>query len=161
MRTFLLAIFFAITTTTSAFATTNQQFSDLFIDSTDATIVDYYKTVVKQIPYTEETCRTVDVPIYGNVGKEPTTGDILTGAIIGGVIGNNIKGEKNGGAAGAVIGGLIGANKGKQQGIVGYKQEEQCSTTTKYTRSSEEVYDYSIVQFTAEGHDYKVRFQKR
>jgi len=125
-----------------------------------AEIVDHYKTVVKQIPYTEETCRVVDVPIYGNVGKEPTTSDILTGAIIGGVIGNNIKGEKNGGAAGAVIGGLIGANKDKKQGIVGYRQEEQCTTTTKYSRSSEEVYDYSSVTFSHEGRSYTLRFVK-
>ena len=125
-----------------------------------AEIVDHYKTVIKQIPYTEETCRLVDVPVYGNVGKEPTTGDILTGAIIGGVIGNNIKGEKNGGAAGAVIGGLIGANKGKEQGVVGYRQEEQCTTSTKYTRSEEEVYDYSTIEFTTGGRDYRLRFKK-
>ena len=150
MRKLVLATIVALFTT-PIYASTNIEIVD---------IVDHYKTVVKQIPYTEETCRIIDVPVYGNVGKEATPGDILTGAIIGGVIGNNIKGEKNGGAAGAVIGGLIGANKDKKQGIVGYRQEEQCTTTTKYSRSSEEVYDYSTVSFSHEGRSYTLRFVK-
>lgn len=147
MRTIFLATFVALITTTASASTT--------------VVTDHYKTVVKQIPYTQETCRLVDVPVYGTVGSEPTTGDILTGAIIGGVIGNNIKGEKNGGAAGAVIGGLLGANnKNKKQTIVGYRQEEQCNTITEYTRSTEEVYDYSTVRFTDGGREYTLRFKK-
>src|SRR6056300_2008771 len=119
---------------------------------------DHYKTIHKKVPYTEQICELVDVPVYGNNGSN--TEDVLTGAIIGGIIGNNIKGEKNGGAAGAVLGGLIGANKDKKQGIVGYRQEEQCTTTTKYSRSSEEVYDYSSVTFSHEGRSYTLRFVK-
>ncbi len=91
-------------------------------------VEDVYQTRIVETP--EQTCRVVDVPIYGNVGNAPSTGDVLTGAIIGGIIGNNLKGEDGGGAAGAVLGGILGAEKSKnRQGIVGYRQEHQCSTT--------------------------------
>ena len=54
-------------------------------------IVDYNKTIIEQQPYTVEVCR--DVQQSGD-----KTGDMLKGAIIGGILGNNIKGEENGGA---------------------------------------------------------------
>lgn len=92
-----------------------------------------YQTRVVTVP--EQTCRIVDVPVYGNVGGGASTGDVLTGAIIGGIIGNNIKGETGGGAAGAVIGGILGAEKGKnKQGIVGYKQQQECTTINHQTQ---------------------------
>ena len=91
-------------------------------------VEDIYQTRIVETP--EQSCGVVDVPIYGNVGGGASTGDVLKGAILGGIIGNNIKGENGGGAAGAVIGGILGAEKGKsKQGIVGYKQEHRCSTT--------------------------------
>ena len=53
-------------------------------------ITDHYKVIIDQQPYNVEVCR--NVPVAGD-----KTADALTGAIIGGIIGNNIKGEKNGG----------------------------------------------------------------
>jgi len=99
-------------------------------------VEEIWQTHTIQTP--EQTCQIIDVPIYGNVGEGASAGDVITGAIIGGIIGNNIKGEKGGGAAGAVIGGILGAEKNKnKQGIVGYKKENQCTTTYRSVQSQE------------------------
>lgn len=79
----------------------------------------------------DKQCRTVEVPIYGNGGKEFDQGGAIIGGIIGGVIGNQIgKGGGNDVATGvgAVAGTIIGGQKTSQQQIVGYRQERQCST---------------------------------
>lgn len=128
----------------------------------EAFVQDQYKTVTKRIPHTENVCKIVDVPVYGSHYNNNNTGDILTGAIIGGIIGNNIKGEKNGGAAGAVIGGLIGNAHGKNtsQTVIGYRQEQRCNNVTSYTTQTQEVYSHSVVTFTHEGRTYRVNFRK-
>jgi|SRR6056300_1049504 len=118
---------------------------------------DHYKTIHKKVPYTEQICELVDVPVYGNNGSN--TEDVLTGAIIGGIIGNNIKGEKNGGAAGAVLGGLLGA-KNRSNRVVGYRQEQQCKNITRYDVTQEQVYSHSTVVFNHNGRQYILRFQK-
>ena len=70
-----------------------------------------YQNVTQRVP--TQTCQIVDVPVYGNNNSGGTLGlnnhfDI-GGAIIGGVIGNNVtKNLDHGGAAGAIIGGLLG-----------------------------------------------------
>lgn len=92
-----------------------------------------WQTRIVTVP--EQSCRIVDVPVYGDVGGGASTGDVLKGAILGGLIGNNIKGENGGGAAGAVIGGILGAEKGKnKQGIVGYRQQQECTTINHQTQ---------------------------
>ena len=53
------------------------------------TTQDHYKNIIIKKPYTVEVCT------QGN-GKSDLD-NFLTGAIVGGAIGNNIPGEKNGG----------------------------------------------------------------
>ena len=118
-----------------------------------------YQTVTKQVP--TQTCQVIDVPVYGNSnqGNGGTLGlnnnfDI-GGAIIGGVIGNNVtKNVDNGGAIGALLGGMIGSQRNKQnsQTIVGYRQEQRCSTS--YTAQTEQVLGYTQIVVDAGG--YKV-----
>jgi len=118
-----------------------------------------YQTITKQVP--TQTCQMVQVPVYGNAnqGNGGTLGlnnnfDI-GGAIIGGILGNNVtKNVENGGAAGAIIGGLIGSQRNKQnnQQIVGYRQEQRCATS--YTQQSEQVLGYTEIVVDAGG--YKV-----
>lgn len=130
-------------------------------DSVNANIRDQYETVTKRIPHTEQICRTVDVPIYGRTGGGASAGDVLGGMIIGGLIGKGATGKDNGAAAGAVIGGMIAADQNQgQQGIVGYRQEQQCTNQTTYTTVTEEVYSHSVITWTDNGRTYRLRFQR-
>lgn len=107
------------------------------------TVTDYTKTVIKQIPYSVEVCTE------GN-GKSEVQ-NFLEGAIVGGAIGNNIPGEKNGGALGAFLGGVLNteSNKGTK-----------CRTETRYEEEMSTVYSHSVVTFYHNGKEYKLRFQK-
>ena len=114
-----------------------------------ADIQDHYKNVINQIPYTVEVCR--DRVVSGD-----KTGDALAGAIIGGILGNNIKGEKDGGAIGAIIGGMLGhSNSGASGNVKTY-----CSNQTRYKEESRTVYSHSSITFNYEGKVYKVNFKK-
>ena len=110
-----------------------------------------YQTVSQQIP--TQTCNTVDVPVYGNSGSQGSSvfGLDLEGAIIGGVIGNNVtKNVDNGGAVGALLGGMIGSQqKQKNQQIVGYRQEQRCSTS--YTTQQQQVFSHNDIVVDVEG----------
>lgn len=125
-------------------------------ETIDGNVQDHYRTVTNKTPYQQ--CYEVEVPVYGEVGTGPKAEDILGGAIIGGIIGNNIKGEENGGAAGAVIGGLLGSTRGKQQGVVGYRKENRCET--KYNYITEEVYSHSTITFYDNGRKYTLKYNK-
>ena len=110
------------------------------VQGTVTDVQSHYQTVTVQKP--QQSCTVVEVPVYQKRGGGDKTGDALAGAIIGGIIGNNVGDVKNGGALGAVIGGMIGHNNSKagdsQNVIVGYRQENRC-TTTHITQSSEEL----------------------
>ena len=82
-----------------------------------------------------KSCSVVNVPIYGSTGKAQT-GEVLGGAIIGGILGNQVGGGKGKDAA-TILGAILGADyankKGGQQTIVGYKQVEQCEIINQVT----------------------------
>ena len=79
-------------------------------------------------------CQNVEVPVYGTVqGGGASSGDVLAGMIIGGLLGKGITNKDNGAAAGAVLGGVIAADKNNsRQQIVGYKTERQCQQVVSY-----------------------------
>ena len=85
-------------------------------------------TRVVSVERPHRSCNTVEVPVYGSVGGGASAGDVLGGMIIGGLLGKGVSGNDKGAAAGAVIGGMISADKKTQQGIVGYRQENRCTT---------------------------------
>lgn len=115
-----------------------------------AKVTDHFKTVIDREPYTERVCSEVHVP-------GDRSGDMLTGAIIGGIIGNNVtKNLPDGGTAGAIIGGILGHNNSKSTG--GYRT--QCNNVTRYYESSKQVYDYSIITFYHDGKYQRVKFRK-
>ena len=107
------------------------------------TIQDHYKNIIIKKPYTVEVCT------QGN-GKSDLD-NFLTGAIVGGAIGNNIPGENNGGALGAIIGGAINTERNKSP---------QCKTETRYEEEQQTVYSHSTVTFMHEGRSYTLRFSK-
>lgn len=132
-----------------------------FADTKNAIVNDHYKTVTKQIPYTETQCSVVDVPIYGRTSGGASAGDVLGGMIIGGLIGKGVTDKDNGAAAGAVIGGMIAADKKQgQETIIGYRQENRCNNITRYNTESQEVYSHSTVTFWDNGKKYTLRFTR-
>jgi uncharacterized protein YcfJ len=125
MKTLLAAAAIGVMSTTVVSA--NERFL-----ATVTSIEPQYQTNVIRNPY--QVCETVDIPIYGNVGGGANAGDVLGGMIIGGLLGKGASGDDKGAAAGAVIGGMIAADKKQQQGVVGYRQEQRCSTQYKEER---------------------------
>ena len=72
------------------------------------------------------------------------------------MLGNNIKGEKDGGAIGAIIGGMLGhSNSGAVGGT-----KTICEVETRYTEQSKTVYSHSTISFIYEGKSYRVNFKK-
>jgi uncharacterized protein YcfJ len=105
------------------------------------------KYATKTVTEPVRKCWTEEVPVYGQGKNNDSSvfGMDLEGAIIGGIIGNNVVKGDNAGAAGAIIGGLIGSDmKGKNnQVITGYRQVNKCNT--QYNERTEEyLAGYSI-----------------
>ena len=112
------------------------------------TTQDHFKQVIVKKPYTVEVC------VDGGAGNNKTDiQNFLEGAIIGGAIGNNIPGEKNGGALGAFLGGVYNTEQNKNKG-------PQCQRETRYEEEQQTIYSHSTVTFTHEGKQYTLRFQK-
>lgn len=112
------------------------------------TTQDHFKQVIVKKPYTVEVC------FDGGTGNNKTDiQNFLEGAIIGGAIGNNIPGEKNGGALGAFLGGVYNTEQNKNKG-------PQCQRETRYEEEQQTIYSHSTVTFTHEGKQYTLRFQK-
>lgn len=133
-------------------------------ETVDATIQDHFKTVTRNVPSTEQICNTVEVPIYGSVKGQASTGDALVGAIIGGAIGNQV-GNGSGKDAATVLGAIIGADVANKRGtrqevITGYRQETRCNNVTTYSRHTEEVYSHSTIRFKQNGRWMTVQFQR-
>ena len=115
----------------------------------DTQVQDHYKNIIYKTPSQIEVC-------YDRQVSGDKTGDALKGAIIGGILGNNIKGEKDGGAIGAIIGGMLGhSNSNASSGT-----KRVCQVETRYTEESRRVYSHSTISFIYEGKSYRVNFKK-
>ena len=115
----------------------------------DTQVQDHYKNIIYKTPSQVEVC-------YDRQVSGDKTGDAIKGAIIGGILGNNIKGEKDGGAIGAIIGGMLGhSNSGAIGGT-----KRVCQVETRYSEESKRVYSHSTISFIYEGKSYRVNFKK-
>ena len=111
-------------------------------DTVNAQIRDHYKSVVQQTPHNQQVCSEVYVPNRNTAGPD----NMLSGAIIGGIIGNNVtKNLPDGGTAGAIIGGLLGLQNEQN---AGGSYQTRCNTRTTYTESQKTVYSHSTITFT-------------
>jgi len=111
-------------------------------DTVSGYIQDHYKSVVQQTPHNQQVCNEVYVPNNNSVGPD----NFLSGAIIGGIIGNNVtKDLPDGGTAGAILGGLWGLQNEQNSGG---SYQTRCSTRTTYTETQKSVYSHSTITFT-------------
>ena len=110
----------------------------------------HFLSVIEQTPYSVEVCKNVRV----NGDK---TGDTLTGAIIGGIIGNNVtKDLPDGGTAGAILGGILGhMNSDAKSGT-----KRVCNIETRYEEVQKKIYSHSTITFWSGGKRYTLRFKK-
>ena len=110
----------------------------------------HFLSVIEQTPYSVEVCKNVRV----NGDK---TGDTLTGAIIGGIIGNNVtKDLPDGGTAGAILGGILGhMNSDAKSGT-----KRVCNIETRYEEVQKQIYSHSTITFWSGGKQYTLRFKK-
>jgi uncharacterized protein YcfJ len=129
------------------------------VDAVVVKVVPQYSEVQVNTPI--RTCNIVEVPIYGNTGKTQT-GEVLGGAIIGGILGNQVGGGKGKDAA-TILGAILGADfankKSGTKTIVGYKRTTVCEDNPTFVTENRSVYEYSIVRVTdANNNLYDVRF---
>jgi uncharacterized protein YcfJ len=111
-------------------------------DSVNAHIQDHYKSIVQQTPHNQQVCSEVYVPNRNTAGPD----SMLSGAIIGGIIGNNVtKNLPDGGTAGAIIGGILGLQNEQNAGGT---YQTRCTTRTSYTETQKNVYSHSTITFT-------------
>ena len=110
----------------------------------------HFLSVIEQTPYSVEVCKNVRV----NGDK---TGDTLTGAIIGGIIGNNVtKDLPDGGTAGAILGGILGhMNSDAKSGT-----KRVCNIETRYEEVQKKIYSHSTITFWSGCKRYTLRFKK-
>jgi len=112
-------------------------------------IQDHYKEVINQRPYHVEVCKNVTT-------SGDKSGDMLKGAIIGGIIGNNVGDIKNGGALGAVLGGMFGHNNSNAQSGT----QRRCNTEIRYNEERQTIYSHSTIRFMTNGKYYTLTFKK-
>lgn len=143
------AIFAAAMIAALPFATVAQSNEYATITSVKPVYIDRYVT-----EYAKE-CYEVEVPVYGRVqGGGASGADVLTGMIIGGLLGKGVTGKDDGAAAGAVLGGIISAenkNSGKQV-ITGYRYEERCENVKKSVNRP--VVSYYRIKYNYNGNVY-------
>ena len=110
----------------------------------------HFLSVVEQTPYQVEVCKKVRV-------DADKTGDTLTGAIIGGIIGNNVTRDlPDGGTAGAILGGILGHMNSDARSEI----KKVCNIETRYEEVQKEVYSHSTITFWSGGKQYTLRFKK-
>ena len=110
----------------------------------------HFLSVVEQTPYQVEVCKKARV-------DADKTGDTLTGAIIGGIIGNNVtKDLPDGGTAGAILGGILGHMNSDAKSEI----KKVCNIETRYEEVQKEVYSHSTITFWSGGKQYTLRFKK-
>jgi len=131
--------------------------------SVNGDVQDIYKTVTKRLPHNTEVCHVVQVPVTRSQKGSDDLGSFIIGGLIGSAVGNHISKDNGAGTAGAIIGGAIANERQKERGqdiVVGYREEQRCTTQTSYTYTSEEVYSHSVITFTENGRTYNVRFTR-
>ena len=110
----------------------------------------HFLSVVEKTPYQVEVCKKVKV-------DGDKTSDTLTGAIIGGIIGNNVTRDlPDGGTAGAILGGILGHMNSDAKSEI----KKVCNIETRYEEIQKKIYSHSTITFWSGGKQYTLKFKK-
>jgi len=118
----------------------------------DGRVIESYPIYKAGATTTRRVCEDVEVPIYKRVASGNQTGDVVAGAIVGGILGKAVTGKNQGAVAGAIIGGAAASNATKRR-IVGYKIERQCHVVEDASNSIK----YYESRVRIEGRIYRLR----
>lgn len=131
--------------TTVAVLATTPAFAHHTGTPVDGKIKNHFRTETVRIPQTQQVCEQQ---------QGADAGDILGGAIIGGVFGKALTGDDQGAGVGAVIGGMIAAeeNQGSTSTV--------CRNITTYTEERRDTYTHSTIEFWLEGKKYILNFNR-
>lgn len=102
----------------------------------------------------ETQCYDVQVPVY-QAQRNASDADVLAGAIVGGVIGNQFGGG-SGKDAMTVLGAIVGANRASNRTvdqIVGYRLEQQCDRVARSV--NEPVISSYRIEYVFNGYTYR------
>lgn len=108
----------------------------------------------------ETQCYDVEVPVYG-YSRSGSSGDVLAGAIIGGVIGNQF-GSGSGKDAMTALGVIIGADqalRSRRNEVVSYRIERRCENVRQIV--SDPVLSHYSIQYTTNGMTYQTETTRR
>ena len=144
MKQVLISIAALVLTSTTAFAGN--------VDRPN--VYDHYKTVVDQTPYQVETCRQVTTQHGG-----ASTSDVFVGAVIGGILGNQVGGGSGKDAA-TILGAILGADHVNKNNQSHSTTGTHCSYETRYNETVREVYSHSTITFMVDGKGYSLDFIK-
>lgn len=128
--TVCMIIFVPVAVNAENFATVTQVIPNYF----------YKKSYVK-----EKSCYTEEEPIYekSSVGGA-NGGGVLTGIVLGGLLGKSATGKDKGALAGAVLGGIIAANRNNiNSTIIGHKPIVKCETI-RIPQTTKTIKNYKI-----------------
>ena len=79
-----------------------------------------------------EECGYVDEPVYGLLNRPTSDGEILLGALVGGVIGKELTDKDGGAVVGALLGGSVAQqNRVVERTVVGTNRVYKCQTIFK------------------------------
>jgi uncharacterized protein YcfJ len=118
MKSILAATALTVAHTGCATAQSQDEFTFVRVQH----IQPYYSVTPINLPTTQ--CDIVNVPVHSH--RNAGSGDVLSGMVIGGLVGNAIGGNDKSAALGAIIGGLAAADPIPY--VSGYRQEQQCRT---------------------------------
>jgi hypothetical protein len=148
-------LFIATVLTTTLFASPSFAVEPIY------NVQDHYTTQNQQIPSTQNVCRNVSVPVYGNTGRGASGGDVLLGMGLGALVGKAVSGKRDGAYVGGALGGIIAAEEASnRRGVVDYQIEQRCNRQTTYTTSSNRVYSHTTATIFIDGRSYPVRFNR-
>lgn len=122
-----------------------------------------YEDITINKPYEVKECYFKEVPVYSEVPSTITSGaDVVTGMILGGLLGKVVTGKDRGAVGGAMLGGVLSAAPRKNQRMLrGHMKEEVCHIKAKAKWVTTREYAYSLITFeTSDGHTYELQFQR-
>tara|TARA_R110002012_G_scaffold139919_1_gene297368 strand:+ start:578 stop:1057 length:480 start_codon:yes stop_codon:yes gene_type:complete len=122
-----------------------------------------YEDVTISKPYEVKECYFKEVPVYSELPSTTIQGaDVVTGMLLGGLLGKVVTGKDKGAVGGAMLGGVLSATPRKGQRMLrGHMKEEVCHIRTKSEWVTTREYMYSLITFeTSDGHTYELQFQR-